>query len=108
VGLPLGTVLNEPFMAYIEALRAAEGAEGADPEPFVSRIAAIVEEAKRMGDMETSVVAQALVGRTLRAFGRRAAARDAFVAAIEGATKLDSAPMIHEYEAELAEMGDTA
>jgi tetratricopeptide (TPR) repeat protein len=105
LGIPMGKILNEPYMAYLEALRAIEAGEPAESAPFVARIESIVEEARDIGDLETSVVARALVGRTLRAFGQSEEARFALEQAIEGAREIESAPLVHEFERELADLG---
>jgi hypothetical protein len=54
--------------------------------------------------METSVVARALAGRTLQAFGKSTEARMALEEAIDGAREIESAPLLHEFERELAEL----
>jgi tetratricopeptide (TPR) repeat protein len=105
LGIPMGKILNEPYMAYLEALRAIEAGTGADSALYIARIESIVEEARGIGDLETSVVARALAGRTWRAFGQADEARTALRQAIEEAREIEAASLVHEFEQELADLG---
>ncbi len=97
IGWERGIVLNDVYLAYLDTRgRAAPGAA-------LERLRRAALDARRLGDVETSVTGRWLLARALHEAGQFDAARPEILAALEDARKHELRPMTRTLEALLAE-----
>jgi Tfp pilus assembly protein PilF len=97
IGWPLGEVMNEVYLAWIEACR-ARSQGGIELGLFASRLARASKRADALGDAETAVAGEWLRGRLLRYTEPEAAAR-VLAAAAERARALGAHRLLKDIEA---------
>jgi len=108
IGWEAGAVMNEPFLAYIEALRVlADHTPTGRPSAaiFLARLERSAADAERLEDTETAVSARRLLGELLGRLGEVDAARDTLHEALRLARAMDARPLVKDVTEALDALG---